>query len=135
VGAVGWSIPTALGIAAARRGRVLALCGDHAMHCQEELATAVRYRLPVIYLVDNNSAMNIVASGMGLHGRSTVDLEFPPTDFAAIARAKGALGVRVTTEGELEAALRRAVKGTRPVLIDAVTQRVPPPLGARGEKR
>jgi len=134
-GAVGWSVPTVLGLAAARGERALALCGDHAMHCQEEIATAVRYALPAIWLVVNNGSMNIVSKGMERHGRDPVDLEFPETNFALIARAKGAEGRRVTSEAELEAALLEAVKGDpKPFLIDAVTQCTDVPLGSRGKR-
>jgi acetolactate synthase-1/2/3 large subunit len=46
-----------------------------------------------------------------------------PIDFAAIARACGARGVRVESDDAFEPALRQALAGDRPTVLDVVLDR------------
>jgi acetolactate synthase-1/2/3 large subunit len=56
----------------------------------------------------------------------------PRADFAQIARAVGAIGIRVEDESELESALARAMASSGPVVVDVLVDgAVPPPFGSR----
>lgn len=77
-----------------------------------------------------------------LHGKSELqhegdgwretDTHFPPTDFAAVAVAKGARGRRVTREEHLDEALREAIEAEGPFVVDVVVDRkVRRPIDAR----
>ena len=134
-GAMGAAAAAVVGAAQGRRGPALAIVGDGAMHMQDEISTAVRYGVPAVWIVLNDSGMGIVRTGMLRNGWTDHDADYPPADFAAVARAKGAEGVRVTREEDLEAALRYALALGRPVVVDVVIdQTVQPPIGARARR-
>jgi acetolactate synthase-1/2/3 large subunit len=104
------------------------------MHMTDELNTAAAYGLQAIFVVLNNGCMNIVRDGMERNGRPDPDAEYPPTDFAAVARAKGADGVRVTDERDLDAALQAAIVAKGPYVVDVIVTRDPAPIGERAKR-
>ncbi len=87
-----------------------------------ELETAVRLGLPAIVVVLNNSSLAFEYHIQELlYGEAVRDVDdFIEVDHAAVARAFGAEGVRVSTGPEMRAALRQALASRRPVVIDAV---------------
>ena len=82
------------------------------------LSTAIQYQLPVVFLVMNNSVLGMVRDGQ--RGR-IISSEFVQTDFAQIARGFGCNGVNVSEPGELTPAIKKALKATKPTVIDAAT--------------
>ncbi|RKQ93816.1 acetolactate synthase-1/2/3 large subunit [Solirubrobacter pauli] len=134
-GSMGFAGAAAVGAAAALRTPVFALCGDASMHMQDEINTAVKYDLPTIWGVMSNGGPSIVRFGMEAHGRFDHDGWYPDTDFAAVARAKGARATRVTSASQLEQALTLALETRSPHLIDIVLDpSVAPPIGARARR-
>lgn len=135
-GAVGNAAGAVVGFAVGRGGPALAIVGDHAMHTEEEINTAVAYGIPAIWLVINDGSMGIVRHGMRKDGWPRADTDFPPTDFVAIAVAKGARGRRVTREEDLDDALLEAINADGPFVLDVVVDReAVAPIGARTGKR
>ena len=113
-GTLGFGVPTALGVKAARRSEpVVALAGDGGfMFGVQELATAVQHRLGVVFvLFDNNAYGNVKADQQRLYGRPAgSDLTNP--DFVALARSFGADAYSVTDPCRTAAgAGRGAVQG------------------------
>lgn len=104
--------------------KVINIAGDGSfrMNCNE-LATAVEYRLPIIIALLNNQVLGMVRQWQelfyeGRYSSTTIDRE---TDFVALAKAYGAIGIRVTKSEEVEAALSTALQSKdRPVVIDFV---------------
>jgi acetolactate synthase-1/2/3 large subunit len=134
-GSMGIAGAAVVGAASGRGGAAAAICGDGSMHMQDEISTAVRYGLRAIWIVMNDDGLGIVRAGMRANGRLEHDADYPPTDFAAVARAKGAEAVRVTSARGLVAALRYAVAAEGPFLVDvAVDPAVAPPIGARADR-
>lgn len=121
-GPLGFASAAVLGAAAAT-GAAVALCGDGAVHMQDEISTAVQYGLRARWIVLNNSGMAIVRHGMAANGRDLHDADYPPTDFAAVARAKGAEAIRVTAAGALDDAIAAALAADGPFLVDVVVAR------------
>jgi acetolactate synthase-1/2/3 large subunit len=121
-GPLGFASAAVVGAAAAS-GAAVALCGDGAPHMQEEISTAVQYGLRARWIVLNNSGMSIVRHGMAANGRNLHDADYPPTDFAAVARAKGAEAVRVAAVSELDDAIAAALAADGPFLVDVVVDR------------
>ena len=85
-----------------------------------ELATAVRYNVPVVVLIMNNGVLGMVRQWQTLfydkhYSNSVLERK---TDFAAFARSFGADGEAVTTPEELDAALTRAFATDGPYIID-----------------
>jgi acetolactate synthase-1/2/3 large subunit len=126
-GSLGWSFPAALGAKCAAPDRkVVCFNGDGAFYYHmAEIETALRYDLPITVVVNNNSgfgqdACNMAARGMPLD-RVRALAEFRSTDFAAIARAFGANGIRVTEPGQLQGALQEATAADKLTVVDVVT--------------
>lgn len=134
-GAVGAAAGAVVGAADGRRGAAVAIVGDGAMHMQDEISTAVHYGIPAVWVVLNDSGMGIVRYGMMRNGWKPHDADFPLTDFAAVARAKGAAGVHVTREEDLEGALCVALAHDAPTVVDIVIDRdAVAPIGARASR-
>jgi acetolactate synthase-1/2/3 large subunit len=68
-----------------------------------ELTVAVEQRLPVTYIVLNDSALGMVRHGQLLSGAASIAHEIAPVRFDQLARACGACGVRVDHQADLDA--------------------------------
>jgi len=88
----------------------------------QELATAVRHRLPVISLVLNNGHLGMVRQWQEMfYGErySETNLRGGQPDLCRLAGAYGAQALRATTAAELTEALALALAETdRPTVID-----------------
>lgn len=122
-GAMGYGVPAAIAAKIAQPERtVIACAGDGCfMMSVMELATAVRYKANVVFLVFNNSMLGTIR----MHQERTypervsgTDLTNP--DFVALAESFGALGLRVSQTGEFEGALDQALNAHRPALIEII---------------
>lgn len=127
-GSLGWSFPAALGAKCGAPDRpVVCFTGDGALYYHlPELETARRRNIPVVVVVNNNSAfgqglarMRTLFAGSG-HDPDEV-IRFGPTDFAAVARAFGVEGIRVERPDAIRPAIERALSLGKPVLVDVVT--------------
>lgn len=128
LGTMGYGLPAAIG---AKIGRpdlpVIDIAGDGSIQMNiQELATAVQYRLPVIVCILNNQFLGMVRQWQGLFygGRySYTNMSHQP-DFVKLAEAYGAIGLRVSQEGELNRALEQALQvADRPVVLDILVER------------
>ena len=96
------------------------------------VATAVEYGLPAVWLVWNNGGyLSIRDQQRGFFGagrelatsfRFEASGEPYSADYAAMARAMGAEGLRVETPGDLEPALKTALDSGRPTVIDVLVE-------------
>jgi acetolactate synthase-1/2/3 large subunit len=117
---LGYGVPAAIGAKIAHPDRqVLAVLGDGGfMFSVNELATAVKYGLGIVFLVLNDQrygAIKYLQEGIfGKYGE--VDLANP--DFPALARAFGAEGLRVESVDELPRALDKALGHAGPTLLE-----------------
>ena len=119
-GSMGHFVAGVLGAAMGRNDKAVALVGDGAMLMNNEVSTAVRYGARAVWVVMNDGQYGMVEQGMRALGFTPVETPIPPTDFAALARAQGAFGMRVESEDELEAALCDAMRLPGPVVVDVV---------------
>jgi acetolactate synthase-1/2/3 large subunit len=122
LGTMGFGLPSAVGAKVACPDEtVIALCGDGSliMTCQE-LATCVDEDIPVKVFLMNNGYMGMVRQWQDLFwdGRhSGVKLGGSP-DWAKLADAFGAKGMRIDAKDELEDAMSEAIATEGPVLVD-----------------
>ena len=115
---MGFGPAAALGVAASGTKRpVIALVGDGAFGSNPSVvATAVEMGVPVVWLVMNNGAFGTIAGlqrkhyGTGYGCEFQADGEPYSPDFAALARACGAAGVRIGDADELQSAIRDGVR-------------------------
>jgi len=129
LGPMGWGIPAAIGASCARPGTKVALfTGDGCMQMHGiEIAVAARYKLPVIYIVLNNSALGNVWLRAHTLGPVPDELtRIPDHDWAGFARALGLQAATVKDPADIAPTLERAVATDGPFLIDFKTQRNAP---------
>lgn len=130
---MGFGAPAAIGAKLACPDRVVvSLVGDGGFGQNPAmLATAVESNVPVIWVIMNNCAFGTIAGLQLAHYGTTTGTLFMKdgapfqADFAAIARAYGAEGVRVTSAAEFKPALEAAVAANRPFVIDVAMQNAP----------
>lgn len=118
VGSMGHFSTGVVGAALASPRRVAALVGDGSMLMLNEVSTAVHARARAIWVVLNDSVYNMCAQGAAGLGLTNLDCSMPTTDFAAMARALGAVGISVHRPEDLTGALTSALAATGPVVVD-----------------
>jgi acetolactate synthase I/II/III large subunit len=120
---VGGSFPIALGAKLARPDRpVVCASGDMGAMCNiGELETAMREKIPVVYVVFNDEGLGNERAFQNEHyGGRFYAVDYKNPDFGALARVFGAHGERVTRPGDLEGALRRAFDSGKPAIVDVM---------------
>ncbi len=122
VAGMGWGPPAALAAKLLYPDRpVLSVCGDGGFAMViHVLSTAAQHRLPVVFLVMNNSVLGMIRDHQASTGR-IIASEFIHTDFARIAQAFGCQGLKVEKPGELGVAIKNAFKASVPTVIDVAT--------------
>jgi acetolactate synthase-1/2/3 large subunit len=137
-GSMGYAVAAPVGAKIAKPDRaVVALVGDGSFRMNGfEVATAVNYDIPVVWVVFNNSML-----GMGYHGRRLfkntipdgLTPHFKDIDFAKVAEGLGARGIRVEKSGEITPEFMEDVlQAGRPTVIDVLIDReAVPPIHAR----
>ena len=129
-GMLGAGVGQALGVKCAHPQRpVVCIIGDGAMgmHLQE-IETAVRAQLPVVYLVLCDRQWGMVKltqqfgigelrSAMGIEAEGTVNTDFEEIRFDQVAQAMGAQGERVADPAQLESVLQRALDSGQPWVV------------------
>jgi len=118
------ALPAALGAKLAEpQTPVVCLTGDGGFLMRAgDLETAVRERLPIVIVVFNDRALNMIKLQQDRRGFQRLGTSFAESDFAAVAAGFGFEAVRVRSEAELDAALGRAMASGRPWLIDALIE-------------
>jgi acetolactate synthase-1/2/3 large subunit len=126
---IGYGLPGAIGAQlAAPDRRVVAITGDGGLNMTiGELETARRCGTPVVLLVVNNAASGYVkALQHVVFGSNYQSADLTELDYARIAEAFGALGLRVEDPADLAPALAAGLaERTRPTVIDMVVTRDP----------
>ena len=125
-GAMGYGLPAAIAAALVHRDRpVVALVGDGGLGMTiAEIETAVRVGARVVVVVFDNERYGTIRMWQERRGTGVgVATELGPVDFAAIARACGARGVRVERDADFEPALRAALVADRASVIQLALDR------------
>ncbi len=116
--------PNAFGAQLAYPGRqMIALCGDggFTMLGLGDLLTQVRCKTPVVHIILNNESLDFVNIEMQEAGIVPFGVDFKNPNFAKVAEAMGAKGIRIEEPGDVREGLAQALahKGG-PVVVDAV---------------
>ena len=124
LGPMGYGLGAAIGAQVANPDRqVINIAGDGCFRMNmNELATAVRQKLPLIEVIMNNHVLGMVRQWQTLfyqeHYSATVLDD--GVDYVKLAEAMGAEARRVTTREEFEAAFAEALRCDKPFVIDAI---------------
>ncbi|MBX5491921.1 MAG: pyruvate oxidase [Chloroflexi bacterium] len=124
-------LPYSVGAAIAHPGRqVVCIIGDGGLSMlMGELATCVKYNLPVkVIVIKNNVLGQIKWEQIVLSAHPQYGVELQPIDFAAVARACGAAGYSVDDPARVEAVLREALAHPGPAVVEAAVDPNEPPM-------
>jgi len=128
---LGWGFATALGVQDARREvPVISISGDGGfMFTANELATAMRHRIPLVAIVFNDGAFgNVRRIQQERFGNRLIGSDLANPDFVRFAESFGAEARRVRDPAELRGALRRAfARRDGPTVIEVPVGDMPSP--------
>ena len=143
MGTMGFGIPAAIGAAIARPDhKTVAVCGDGgAQMTFEEVVVAVEHKLPVTFVVINNSCLGMVrqwqelfygkrysgsilsVKGRLANERLEQDLKYDYLpDFKKLAEAHGADAYRVIDPAKLDATIRKAVNSKKTTFVEVIVE-------------
>lgn len=121
LGTMGFGMGAAIGAAFGTKERSALVTGDGSFGmCLNELATAVKYNVPLVILIMNNGVLGMVRQWQTLffdkhYSNTILDRK---TNFVELARAFGADGEQANTVEELENALKNAFNANGPYVVD-----------------
>jgi acetolactate synthase-1/2/3 large subunit len=124
LGTMGYGIPAAVGAKAARPdATVVCIDGDGCFQMTaQELATSVLEDLPIVIVIVNNGYLGMVRQWQDMFFEerfSQIHLTQTLPDYAALARAYGALGFTVDSNDDLDAVLKEALESGQTCVVDA----------------
>ena len=118
------AVPNAFGAQLAFPGRqTIALCGDggFTMLALGDLPTLVQRKARVVHIILNNESLDFVKIEQQEAGFVPFGVDFKNPNFARVAEAMGAKGIRLEEPGGVKDALREALSyKDGPVVVDAV---------------
>ncbi len=125
LGTMGYGLGACIGAKVGNPDKiVINIAGDGCFRMNmNELATASRYDIPIIQVVNNNQVLGMVRQWQTLfyEKRYSQTILEDKVDFCAVAKALGCEAIRVTKKEEMEPAIKKAIKMNKPVLIDVMT--------------
>jgi acetolactate synthase-1/2/3 large subunit len=127
---LGWGYATALGVQHARPDvPVVSISGDGGfLYTSNELATAMRHRIPLVAIVFADGAFgNVRRIQQERYGNRVIASDLHNPDFVKYAESFGAAAERATTPDALQAALKRAIARREPSLIEVPVGPLPSP--------
>jgi len=136
-GSMGHGTIAPIGAALAQPHRpVFAIVGDACFTMNGlDLLTAAEYDVPVVWIVENNNMHGITWHCSKLLGRGRgldASRYRRPLEIAGLARAMGLHALVVDGPGQMQAAVREAIRVGGPAVIEVrVDASVPPPMGER----
>jgi pyruvate dehydrogenase (quinone) len=118
------AVPNAFGAQLAFPGRqTIALCGDggFTMLALGDLLTLVQRKARVVHIILNNESLDFVKIEQQEAGFVPFGVDFKNPNFARVAEAMGAKGIRLEEPGDVKDALTEALAyKDGPVVVDAV---------------
>lgn len=134
-GVMGWAIGAAVGSARGNaRHPTLCITGDGSyLMSAQEITVAAQEKLPVIFMVLNDSALGMVYHGQRLGGAEAIGWELNRVNYAAMAEAMGVDGLVIEHPNELQAIdFAKLGRKNGPTLLDVrIDRNEVPPMGDR----
>jgi acetolactate synthase-1/2/3 large subunit len=120
-GAIGQTLPVAIGAALARPDRtVVVIEGDGSLLMNvQEIDTAARYGVRMLLVVMNDAGFGAEVHKLRAKGHPAELAAFATPSFAALGRAFGGEGAELTDVGQTGALVRAAADTAGPFVIDA----------------
>ena len=125
-GALGYALPASIGVQIGRpKNRVISVMGDGSFgFAVGELETAVRLKLPIIFIVISNSVYGWIKAGQKTKfEKRYFSVDFNRTDHSKIAEAYGVKSWKISNNDDLKDKINEAIKfKSGPCLLDIITQ-------------
>ncbi len=121
LGTMGFSLPAAMGVKMGiPDAPVWVVAGDGGIQMNlQELATLRQEGIAVKVAIMNNSYLGMVRQWQQFfHSRNYSETPITGPDYTKLASAYGFTGIRVTSRGEVEAAVKRAMETEGTVIVD-----------------
>jgi acetolactate synthase-1/2/3 large subunit len=122
LGTMGYGLPAAIGAQLGNpNALVIDIAGEASIQMNiQELATAAQYRLPVKIFILNNEYMGMVRQWQELTYESRYSESYSDSlpDFVKLGEAYGWKGIRIETNGELDAGIAAMLDHDGPVIVD-----------------
>ncbi|HEY6093486.1 MAG TPA: thiamine pyrophosphate-binding protein [Gallionellaceae bacterium] len=122
MGAMGFALPAALGIARTSGHKAIVITGDGSLQINiQELDTLARQQLDVAIIVMNNHSLGMVKNFQDMYfdGRNQSTKEgYSCPSFTELARAYGLRSLHAATMGELKVAIDALAHTKEPVLLE-----------------
>ena len=122
LGTMGYGLGACMGAKLAKPDSVVVnIAGDGCFRMNmNEIATAVRYNIPIIQICINNHVLGMVRQWQTLFydKRYSNTILNDKVDFVKLAEAMGAEGILVTKKEEVAPAIEKAISLGRPVVIE-----------------
>lgn len=122
MGAMGFALPAALGIALSSGHKTIVITGDGSLQINlQELDTLKRMQLDVAIIVMNNHSLGMVKNFQDMYfdGRNqSTKTGYSYPSFTALAEANGIRGMLVTNQAEMAYAIEHLALNNEPVLIE-----------------
>ena len=124
LGTMGYGLGAAIGAQiGCPEKQVINIAGDGCFRMNmNEIATAVRQKLPLIEVIINNHVLGMVRQWQDLfyEKRYSATVLDDGVDYVKLAEAMGAAGYRATNREEFNKALKKALASDTPVVIDCI---------------
>jgi pyruvate dehydrogenase (quinone)/pyruvate oxidase len=125
-------LPYAVGMQHAFPGRqVIAYVGDGGFAMlMAEFLTAVQHQLPVKVVINNNNSLGQILWEQMVLGYPEHGVRYPQpfVNYAALAEANGALGIKVERADEVRGAVQQMLAHSGPAILDVNVNPDEPPL-------
>jgi len=131
---MGLGVPGAIAAKLARRdSTVVGIVGDGGfLMTGLEIATGVRYRVPAIVVVFNDSSYRVLRIYEKAEYGTELTYKLPNINFSELAKSLGAHGIRIESRDELRRGIEEAISlaKDRPVVVDIVVnpEAIPLPM-------
>jgi acetolactate synthase-1/2/3 large subunit len=127
LGTMGYGLGAAIGVQMANPAKqTINIAGDGCFRMNmNEVATAVRQKLPLIEIIVNNHVLGMVRQWQNLfyEERYSSTILDDAVDFVKVAEGLGATAYRATTREEFQEAFDKALESKTPVVIDCMIDR------------
>jgi acetolactate synthase-1/2/3 large subunit len=134
-GAMTWAIGASIGMSIGAGNKpVVCITGDGSyLMSSQEITVAVQLKLPVIFVLLNDSALGMVKHGQRMGKGEAIGFELPEIDYAAVAISMGAQAFTIHGPNDFDLIdFNDILQADKPTLLNVyLDPEEPPPMGAR----
>lgn len=127
LGTMGFGLGASIGaMVGCPHKKVINIAGDGSFRMNlNELLTVVEYKLPLVQLVINNSALGMVRQWQTLfyEGRYAQTQVTDGIDYVMLAKSFGMKAVNLTSKEQVEETLKEAIESNEPILINCIVDK------------